>query len=641
MKDFSIRISAYLFILFCIIGGFGAGLCEGADLNATIVNGDAEVYKRLLSQISLAKKKDERIIMQEMLAKKLIDLSGNTTQREIVINVPANPDQYGRLFLQYLDWSSERSALSQNIQEAGERLKVLKRQIALLPKDDKDLLSLELQYAFYKKGLKIYRKRAKALYEAMQKVPEIFVKALKTMDFARENIASHQKSLDEDLEKIELGIYKLKIERDRLSLLGRQGAVDKSEAAISALEEKRQGLLRQKLEWAFLDYSHLLKIKDKKVFAKGQAILDIAKSVKDGAPLEQDLSALLARMDSLVLGKARTIHGLTLEEFKDLANHFWKSINTSFVTIGQTPVSILKIVVFCLVIIAGFLVGRFYKVNIKQLSLKNRSLTPSTLTLISNLGYYIIIISSFFLALNVLGIDLSSIALVAGALSVGIGFGLQNMVSNFVSGVILLFERSIKIGDFIELDSSLRGRVRDIRMRSITITTNSNIDVIVPNQDLIQNRVINWTMNDDIRRFEIPFGVAYGTDPQRVMELVTEAVENSEISHIYSSHRRKTRVIMTDMGDSSLDFMLFVWIKGADILRPRTTASRFLVLIYDTLEKNDIEIPFPQRDLHIRSLETDIPVSLKMQDRCSNDMADSQEAEQTINKGDISRLEKG
>jgi len=174
-----------------------------------------------------------------------------------------------------------------------------------------------------------------------------------------------------------------------------------------------------------------------------------------------------------------------------------------------------------------------------------------------------------------------------------------------------MVERSVKIGDYIQLDDNLRGHVVDIKMRSITVNTNSNIDVIVPNQDLIQNRVINWTMNDKIRRFEIPFGVAYGTDPQKVIDVVLKAVKESDFNDIYTTQERHTRVIMTGMGDSSVNFELFVWLVGREILYPKRTTSRFLILIYNALYENGIEIPFPQQDLHIKSIETTFPVSLK------------------------------
>ena len=174
-----------------------------------------------------------------------------------------------------------------------------------------------------------------------------------------------------------------------------------------------------------------------------------------------------------------------------------------------------------------------------------------------------------------------------------------------------MFERSIKIGDYIEIDEKLTGRISDIRMRSTTITTNDNIDVIVPNQELIQNRVINWTMNDKIRRFRIPFGVAYGTDARKVITVIKEAVAKSGFGDIYQDSQRKTRVIMTGMGDSSVNFELFVWIEGNEILYPKRTISRFLILIYEALNQNGIEIPFPQRDLHIKSIDKTIPIIIQ------------------------------
>jgi small-conductance mechanosensitive channel len=303
--------------------------------------------------------------------------------------------------------------------------------------------------------------------------------------------------------------------------------------------------------------------------------------------------------------------GIGFQELKTQAQHIWSIANQPLFTINKTPVSVVKLLVSLLIFIIGFIIGNFYKKQIKRISSKNRAVTSSTRTLLANLGSYVIFIITFFIVLKVLGIDLSSIALVAGALSVGIGFGLQNIISNFVSGIILMVERSVRIGDYIQLDNDIRGHVVDIKMRSITVNTNSNIDVIIPNQDLIQNRVINWTMNDKIRRFEIPFGVAYGTDPQKVIDVVLEAVKKSNFNDIYITQERHTRVIMTGMGDSSVNFALFVWLVGREILFPKRTTSRFLILIYNALYANGIEIPFPQQDIHIRSVDTTLPLTIK------------------------------
>ncbi len=143
-------------------------------------------------------------------------------------------------------------------------------------------------------------------------------------------------------------------------------------------------------------------------------------------------------------------------------------------------------------------------------------------------------------------------------------------------------------------------------MRSITVNTNSNIDITIPNQSLVENRVINWSMNDKIKRFEIPFGVAYGTSPDDVIKIVLEAVEKSDCKAIFTSKNRYTKVIMTEMGDSSVNFELFVWIAGKEIFYPKSVTSKFLILIYNALNENNIEIPFPQQDIHIRSLDKSI-----------------------------------
>jgi len=268
-------------------------------------------------------------------------------------------------------------------------------------------------------------------------------------------------------------------------------------------------------------------------------------------------------------------------------------------------------VVTILILLFSAYIGGLYKKKIFNLSVNKNTFTESSRTILANLGYYLILLISFFVVLNFLGIKLSSIAMVAGALSVGIGFGLQNIVSNFVSGIILMFERSVKIGDYVELNENLRGYITDIRMRSTTIKTNDNIDVIVPNQQFIENSVINWTMNDKIRRFSIPFGVAYGTDPQKVIEVVKRAVEESGYKDVINSANRRTRVVMTQMADSSINFELIVWIAGNEIKYPKRTVSRFLILIYNALNENNIEIPFPQQDIHIRSIEAKLPIIKK------------------------------
>ena len=204
--------------------------------------------------------------------------------------------------------------------------------------------------------------------------------------------------------------------------------------------------------------------------------------------------------------------------------------------------------------------------------------------------------------LDTIGLDLSSFAVIAGALSVGIGFGLQNIIANFISGVILFFEKSIKIGDFLQISDTLSGRVTDIRMRSIIIRTNDNRDVIVPNQTFIQEQVINWTLSDDIRRMHVPFGVAYGSDIDKVKTVILDALEKSDIEYIRYDQEKQPQVVMKAMSASSVDFELRVWVHGDNTVKPSGTMDSFLVLLYKTLYAHRIEIPFPQLDVHIHKI---------------------------------------
>ncbi len=267
---------------------------------------------------------------------------------------------------------------------------------------------------------------------------------------------------------------------------------------------------------------------------------------------------------------------------------------------GKKTITLLNLINFIIVFVVGFAFGSLYKNRILKKSHYFQKLNVSSRTLVANLGYYLIIALTVLMALNMLGLDLTSLTIVAGALSIGVGFGLQNIVSNFISGIILIFEKSIRVGDYIEISNEFRGRVTDIRMRSVSVRTNDGVEVIVPNQSFIQNNVINWTLSDDTRRLHIPFSVAYGTKVEDVRSAVLEAVEQSGQPFVKDDPEKVPAVWMTTMNSSSVDFALVVWIYGKSTIAPSTAKSDFLILIYNALNERGITIPFPQLDLHIK-----------------------------------------
>jgi small-conductance mechanosensitive channel len=208
---------------------------------------------------------------------------------------------------------------------------------------------------------------------------------------------------------------------------------------------------------------------------------------------------------------------------------------------------------------------------------------------------YVLIIIGLIIIFQTTGIDLSAIGLLVGALGVGIGFGLQNITNNFISGLIILFERPIKVGDRIELDD-LAGNIIDISARATTIITNDNIVVIVPNSDFINSRVINWSHNNKQVRLNFPVGVSYNEDPVKIRKLLTEVT----IANPGILSSPKPYILFDGFGDSSLNFNVLVW-TSEFIDRPKILRSELYYEIFAKFKEHNVEIPFPQQDIHLKS----------------------------------------
>jgi small-conductance mechanosensitive channel len=218
---------------------------------------------------------------------------------------------------------------------------------------------------------------------------------------------------------------------------------------------------------------------------------------------------------------------------------------------------------------------------------------------VGRLTHYAIIFIAVIVALSSIGLDFSSLALIAGALGVGIGFGLQSIVSNFVSGLIILFEQSLRVGDYIELDTGLTGTVKAINVRSTLINTNDNIDIVVPNSEFVTTRLTNWTLGERILRVRIPFGVAYGSDKELVRKAAVEAA--ADVPYTLTHMRgREPDVWLVEFGDSSLNFLLLVWVNLQGARRPTRSRAAYLWALETKLSEYGIEIPFPQRDINLR-----------------------------------------
>jgi len=273
--------------------------------------------------------------------------------------------------------------------------------------------------------------------------------------------------------------------------------------------------------------------------------------------------------------------------------HSVELVNTPLFYKDDKPIKISNIITMFIIIFIGFMIAKFYKKRIMALQNRVDFIQKQSFKIIGNIGYYIIVIITFAVSLNSIGLDFSSLSLVAGALSVGIGFGLKEVVGNFVSGIILMAERSVKIGDFVEINNETVGNVIDIRMRSVTIKTSSNIDVVVPNSLLVQDTFINYTLDESIRRLSVPFTVAYGVSYERVSELILSALAASEVKYVRDSAEYETEIIITGMDERGVNYTLFVFV---DTFGPNARSS-FFRLIYKTLQENNLPIPAPKMDV--------------------------------------------
>jgi len=221
-------------------------------------------------------------------------------------------------------------------------------------------------------------------------------------------------------------------------------------------------------------------------------------------------------------------------------------------------------------------------------------------------GYVGIIIAAL-IGLSLAGFSFTNLAIIAGALSVGIGFGLQNIVNNFISGIILLFERPIRTGDWVVVGNT-EGYVRKISIRSTQIETFDRADVIVPNSELISNQVTNWMLHDPWGRVIVPVGVAYGSDVEKVRDLLLKIAREHPLVITDSSRVSPPRVLFRSFGDSALNFELRCFIRNVD--QRLVTLSELNFAIEKALREAGIQIPFPQRDLHLRSLDPGIRFGL-------------------------------
>lgn len=282
---------------------------------------------------------------------------------------------------------------------------------------------------------------------------------------------------------------------------------------------------------------------------------------------------------------------ITLDVYKDVVEWLEGLMATEW-TVGTVTVGVGGILSFIVILIITFMISGFIKGIIANGLLDRLNLSRGVPVAISLVIRYFIIVLGIVMAMSAAGIDLSRFNLMAGALGVGIGFGLQNVIYNFVSGLILVFERPIQTGDTVEIENLL-GRVNRIGVRSSNVRTFDGAEVVVPNGNLISNQLINWTLSDKRKRIEIKVGAAYGSDPNMILELLkAQAVSNENVLE-----DPEPSALFENFGEYSLQFRLLFWVQYDRGLR---TKSEVAIAVYNAFAEAGIEIPYPKRDIEMR-----------------------------------------
>jgi len=271
------------------------------------------------------------------------------------------------------------------------------------------------------------------------------------------------------------------------------------------------------------------------------------------------------------------------------------------VSVGGTSLTLGGVVTGLIFVVVAFVLSRLVTRALDRARARAHR-SAAALYLLQKLLGYGIIIAGVMLGLSAAGLNLSSLAVFAGAIGIGVGLGLQGVVKEFVSGLFLIFDRMVSIGDYVELEEGgVRGLVAEIGPRATRIRTNDNVNVLVPNSHLIEKPVTNWTLKGDTRRIHIPFSVAYGADRACVRDAVLKAARESPFT-LPETEQRKHQVWLVGFGESGLDFELVVWPTPEAVKRPAAMHAAYTWLIADALDGAGVEIPFPQTDLRLRSV---------------------------------------
>ena len=337
-------------------------------------------------------------------------------------------------------------------------------------------------------------------------------------------------------------------------------------------------------------------------------IVELSRNSLDIQDLKFEIDRVL-RLSKAVSSKSERIRLWSLLQLNELKKSTLNTLYYPLFSIGTSTVTLAVILKIIFLFMLGLFLLRLLRRKASIFLEKKAGMSTGSINSITTLGYYIGLIICSIIVLSAAGLDLSQLSIILGALGVGIGFGLQTITNNFISGIILLTERTVRIGDYVNLKDGVIGKVKKMSIRTTVIRNFEGVDTIVPNSDLIANRVETWTYADDWRRLNIPFGVSYDSDPEEIAQLAIAAAREVDITREDFMH--PLRVFFEGFGDNSLNFSIRPWCRISFLQTGSGVTSDYYFALFKKLKEAGIAIPFPQRDLHLASLAPEIIEKLR------------------------------
>lgn len=488
----------------------------------------------------LLKEPDFTIFVKNKMPQ-LFEKADRLSNTRDLLHLDVDADSFDQLFFQVEDFYSLSKDLNSNIKEYTKEAGLIREQIL--------------------------QEQALTSPEAIRRILDFkFIE--KNIRYAKESL----QAIDKDL-----GILLTLLQRKTIKVTDAEIKKAGLRGFTAVLVSELENLKNKKI--SLREYRKLVR-KELKRVAKSSAAADLANRF-------EQLAAEISGEGKL--GEA------TKSSFSGVSSFFSSIFNYELYILENkkvTPLHIIRVIVGVLVLIALYRGIRFY--------MKARAVDPGRRYVIRVLVRYAMYMAMVPVILYGLGLDMTKITLLVSALSVGIGFGLQKIFSNLISGIILLLDRSIKRGDTIEIED-VYGVVTAMRARSVFVRTRDGKEYLVPNESLLVNNVINWTHSDSKLRLKIPVGVSYDCDVDQAIKLCLEVPDG--IERLLKNPAPKC--LLKGFGDNSIDLELRVWIRDPEH-GIRNVSSEILLGIWRILKENDIEIPFPQRDLHVRTVSNEL-----------------------------------